>query len=150
MLVTVLPVSTKLPHRANHNRIASSFNKLTLDESTMNAQTFPAPPRLCSGPSKGSRMESGQDRGSSGVPPIEQRFTGPVRAVPDRGGANPFGPIPRLRKLPRHGAEGFRALITSNASKALTLVLASSAIATYAIHALNGGSMVKINFIWPA
>lgn len=45
----------------------------------MNAQTFPAPPRLRAGPSKSPRVASGSDRGTSGIPPIEHRTTkGPV------------------------------------------------------------------------
>lgn len=71
----------------------------------------------------------GTPRGT--VPPIEQRFTRPIRPAVDIDRRNPFGPVPGLARRKREHVKAARALILSPANIMVTLVLVALSAAAY-------------------
>lgn len=101
----------------------------------MNAQSQTLPP-LSSRMGEAPRRFKPAHRGSGGtprtVPPIEQRFTGPIGPAVDRDRGNPFGPVPGIARGTGQLAKGARTLILSPANMVLAFVMVAAAAVTLA------------------
>lgn len=78
------------------------------------------------------------------MPPIEQRFTQPIRPAVDTDRGNPFGGLPGLASGKRKRSQVARALTLHPVNIALTVCLAVGAVLAYASHVSDGSSRVVV------
>lgn len=120
---------------------------------TMNAksQTFPqVPARMGAAPASAEQAYRGGRGSPRTSPPIEQRFTGPIRPHTGTPSSNPFGPLPGLARVSRQRTKSSWAWVTSPTNMVLTMVLVAASVAVYVSYLLGHGATFKINLVWPA
>lgn len=113
----------------------------------MNAGSQNLPPvsaRMGQTPGRAGQARFSRGGAPRAVPPIEQRFTRPIRPADDSDRGNPFGGLPGIASRKRDIAKATRALTLHPVNIILTVCLAIGAGLAYASHSSSGSGRVVV------